>query len=163
MLTFSGARRFDAVLGLYALSVLDGKGFAAAVSSARRALRPGGVFFFNVPNLEAQGPFPPGVNPPPVLFLSAAVNRGAVKVVRFNNLAIQDPLWKITSIYLIEDQGQTQLSICDDTVRRRRLQDVKAVLDENIFEFESVVYQDAMGYSQWDMHICAIAKRTTWQ
>jgi len=151
-------RVFDAVLGLYALtSLVDDEDFGAALASTRQALRTGGVFYFNGINSEARGPFPPGVTPPPMLFLGTAAKQADVKLVQFNNLVIQGDLWTRTAIYLIEDVGQTQLEIQEDHLQLRRLDDVKALLADHGFRFESVTYVDVMGYKQWDMHICAIA------
>lgn len=151
-------RVFDAVLGLYALtSLVDDQDFGAALASTRQALRTGGVFYFNAINSEARGPFPPGVNPPPMLFLGTAAKQAGVKLVQFNNLVIQGDLWTRTGVYLIEDAGQTQLEIQQDLLQLRRLDDVKTLLAAHGFHFESVAYVDVMGYKQWDMHICAIA------
>jgi SAM-dependent methyltransferase len=149
---------FDAALGLYALtSLVDDKDFCAAFASTRQALRTGGIFYFNAINSEARGPFPPEVDPPPMLFLGTAAKEADVKLVQFNNLVVQGDLWTRTAVYLIEDAGQTRLEIHDDHLQLRRLDDVKALLADHGFRFESVTYVDAMGYNRWDMHICAIA------
>lgn len=144
-------RTFDAVLGLYALGTVDGEDLNATLAAARQALRAGGVFVFNVNNAQAVQ------SPPPMLFMSVAAKQEGAKVVRFNNSIVKDDLWTLTSIYLVDDQGQTFLDIRDDRMRLYRMDDVKALLVDHGFRFESVAYKNVLGYKQWDMHICAIA------
>lgn len=157
--TFRSSRIFDAVLAINVLSSQEDDGdFCAALVSARKALRPGGVFAFNVLNAEARPRSAPEALPMPQLFLTAAAQKGEVEVIRFHNLALQGDLLHLTGIFLIEDEGKTRLEIQEDKLRLRRLDDIKALLADQGFHFEAARYVDGMGFKEWDVHVWATAK-----
>jgi SAM-dependent methyltransferase len=158
MRTYDAKEKYDGVLALYALSMVEDQDFSRVLAAAQKTIRPGGLFVFNLINKEAKSPFPPGFPPPPQLLLSSTVKGPAIKLVRFDNIVVLPDLWHITNIFIVEENGPARLIIRDDHMRIHHLDDVKEQLTLHGFRFESVMFRDTMGYKNWDMHICAIAE-----
>lgn len=152
-------RTFDAVLALNSMASLTNNwDFEATIAAARRAVRGGGLFCFNVLDAEVVDGNLGNDGCQPRFFLGRVAREADTKVVQFHNLECRKETWNLTTIHLIDDEGKTSLEISEDRMQLRTMDHVGAVLSSHGMEVESIDRRNAMGVPDLDVHIVAVAR-----
>lgn len=157
ILNYQLDRRFDAVLAVYALATLvDDADFRAALASARRAVRDGGLFYLNVFNADSEGA-EQLCGAGPIFYLDVVVNEPEIRLVRFNQSICWGNVQDWTATYLIDEGQGVKMIVGTDQLRFHHLAWVQDELSRAGFQFQSVTYSDVQGLKDFDMFILAQA------
>ena len=157
MCAYGLERKFDAVLGLYAFtSLVSAEAFHAGLSSAGKAVRPGGLFYLNLLNADFEGAEQmTAAGTPPVFFMDVVVNQPEIRLVRLNQTVFHGDIQDWTAIYLI-DEGQGLHWLVDTRqLRFHHLHQVEQELKQSGFSLKSFTYADVQGLKCWDVFILA--------
>jgi SAM-dependent methyltransferase len=146
-------RKFDAVIGLYALTTLvRDEDLAGVFLNVHRALREKGVFYFNLLNAGVEAP--PEYRAPAV-FMDVAVSEPGLCLTRLNRTSWSGDVQNWLSLYLFDEGRGMQLAIGDHPLRFRYPEQVRQDLERTGFCVETVSYRDVQGLKAWDMRILA--------
>jgi len=150
-------QKFDAILGLYALTSLEtNEDFGIVLANTHKSLQSEGLFYFNLLNANFEG-MEKFQNSSPSFYMDVIVNKPGVRLVRFNqtvfNGYIQD--WK--TVDLIAEGNGVNLVVDTHKLRFHDIEEVKKELLKVGFQFISVNYSDVQSLKCWDMFILAQA------
>jgi SAM-dependent methyltransferase len=154
MRDYSLGRTFDAAFALYALTSLETKAdLRAALASARRAVRDGGWFYFNLLNADAGGATGPAS------YIDAVVTE-PIRLVRLNQVFRRGDVQDWSAVYMIDEGKGLDLIVDNRQLHYHRLEAVQAELSRASFDFRRVVYRGIQGEERSDMHVLAQARST---
>jgi len=158
MCNYRLGQTFDAVLGLYAFTTLiDDDDFFTGLINARKALREGGLFYFNLLNADFEEIMPAtGTGDgPPALYLDVVVNEPDIRLVRLNQVAFHGEVQDWTTVYFADEGDGVRLISGKHKLRCHHLNWVENELKRAGYDLASVTYSDIQGLKRWDMFILA--------
>ncbi len=149
---------FDAVLCLYALSLLPVESVDAVMDKWYRLLRPGGTAVINAMNADF---IPGGKGGPPVMINTG--EKGNIKAVRLNTMKQNGDSQDWQAVWLVEDNGKVSLRMQDNKLHLYRLSHLESTLRRHGFRVRNV-YGDIAGLKPFSTHshdIVVVASRDT--
>ncbi len=127
-------RAYDAVLCLYALSLIPVESVNAVIDKWHRLLKPGGLLVINAMNAE----FMPGGKGEQA-FMFNANQKGNLKVLRLNNMMRHGDIQDWQAVYLAEDNGKMSIHITDNKLHLYRAAELESALRRQGFQVKTVL------------------------
>jgi len=159
MKSFKVNKKFDAILGLYAMGYLvDIEDLKEAFNNVRDAIRTGGVFYFNTLNAsfenESNGP---SLLNRPIFYFDIPANDHKLKIVRFNNTVYKGETQEWTSTYFIDEGQGVKMEVMHQVYRLHTKEGLEELLNQYGFKLIDVSYSDVPTFKKWDMFVVAVA------
>jgi SAM-dependent methyltransferase len=160
MCAYGLERQFDAVLGLYAFtSLVSDEAFRSGLTSAGKAVRPGGLFYLNLLNADFEGAEQmTAANAPPAFFMDVVVAQPELRLVRLNQTLFHGDIQDWTAIHLIDEGAGLHWIVDTRQLRFHHMNWVEQELTRSGFSLKSVTYADVQGLKCWDIFILAQAE-----